>query len=157
MLPTNHHVRQQPSLGPLLPWLLSRWRTYMGVSQNSGYLFGGPNNKAYSILGSIVGYPNFGKLPYSECTSACPCGRQAKESYLTWECRTNFMNDICAWTGAGKPASWYLEPDSGTGPIIQGLDRVKPHAPLVLRYSRSPHARRKSLWEFLETIPIHPS
>ena len=36
----------------------------MGVSQNSGYLFGGPNNKDYSILGSILGSPYFGKLPY---------------------------------------------------------------------------------------------
>ena len=25
--------------------------------------FGGPNNKDYSILGSILGYPYFGKLP----------------------------------------------------------------------------------------------
>ena len=27
----------------------------MGVSQNQGYLFGGPNNKGYNILGSILG------------------------------------------------------------------------------------------------------
>ena len=27
----------------------------MGVSQNHGYLFGDPNNKDYSILGSILG------------------------------------------------------------------------------------------------------
>ena len=36
----------------------------MGVSQNQGYLFGGPYNKDYSMLGSILGYPNCGKLPY---------------------------------------------------------------------------------------------
>ena len=36
----------------------------MEVSQNRGYLFGGPYNKVYSILGSILGYPNFGKQPY---------------------------------------------------------------------------------------------
>ena len=36
----------------------------MGDSQNWGYLFGGPNNKDYSTLGSILGYPYFGKLPY---------------------------------------------------------------------------------------------
>ena len=29
-----------------------------------GVPFGGPHNKNYSILGSILGYPNFGKLPY---------------------------------------------------------------------------------------------
>ena len=29
-----------------------------------GYLFGGPYNKDYSILGSILGSPHFGKLPY---------------------------------------------------------------------------------------------
>ena len=38
---------------------------YMGVSQNYGYLLGGPNNKDYSILGSILGSPYFGKLPYT--------------------------------------------------------------------------------------------
>ena len=31
---------------------------YLGVSQNKGYLFGGSYNKDYSILGSILGYPN---------------------------------------------------------------------------------------------------
>ena len=30
-----------------------------------GYPFGGPNNKDYSILGSILGFPYFGKLPYT--------------------------------------------------------------------------------------------
>ena len=29
-----------------------------------GVPFRGPNNKDYSILGSILGYPYFGKLPY---------------------------------------------------------------------------------------------
>ena len=33
------------------------------VSENSGYPFGGPHNKDYSILGSILGSPYFGKLP----------------------------------------------------------------------------------------------
>ena len=39
----------------------------MGVSQNYGYLFGGPNNKDYSILGSKLGSPYFGKLPNIWC------------------------------------------------------------------------------------------
>ena len=30
----------------------------------SGYRFGGPNNKDYSIVGSILGSPHFWKLPY---------------------------------------------------------------------------------------------
>ena len=37
----------------------------MRVSQNRGYHFGGPNNKDYSILGSILGSPYFGKLIYN--------------------------------------------------------------------------------------------
>ena len=36
----------------------------MEVSQHQGYHFGGPYDKDYSILGSILGYPNFGELPY---------------------------------------------------------------------------------------------
>ena len=37
-----------------------------GVSQNwGGYRFGGPYNEDYNILGSILGYLEFGKLPYS--------------------------------------------------------------------------------------------
>ena len=35
-----------------------------GIPKIGGYLFGGPNNKDYSILGSILGYLYFGKLPY---------------------------------------------------------------------------------------------
>ena len=35
----------------------------MGVDQNEGYFFGGPNNKDYNILGSILGSLYFGKLP----------------------------------------------------------------------------------------------
>ena len=35
----------------------------MGVSYSSGYFFGGPHHKDYSILGSILGSPYFGKLP----------------------------------------------------------------------------------------------
>ena len=38
-----------------------RWE--MGVSQNYGYLIGGPHNKDHSILGSILGAPYFGKPP----------------------------------------------------------------------------------------------
>ena len=33
-----------------------------------GTFFGGPHNKDYSILGSILGSPYFGKLPFSGCT-----------------------------------------------------------------------------------------
>ena len=36
----------------------------MGVSQIGGTIFRGPYNKDYSILGSILGSPDFGKLPY---------------------------------------------------------------------------------------------
>ena len=36
----------------------------MGVSQNYGYHLRGPHNKDYSILGSILGSPFFGKLPH---------------------------------------------------------------------------------------------
>ena len=41
----------------------------MGISQNGGYPFGGPNNKDYSILVFILGFPNFGKLPYEDYTT----------------------------------------------------------------------------------------
>ena len=33
---------------------------YLGVSQNQGFLFGGPHNKDYSLLGSLY----LGKLPF---------------------------------------------------------------------------------------------
>ena len=37
-------------------------RVYMGVSQHYGYFFGGPHNKDYSILGSVLASPYFGNL-----------------------------------------------------------------------------------------------
>ena len=36
----------------------------MVVSGNQGYHFQGPYNKDFSILGSILGSPYLGKLPY---------------------------------------------------------------------------------------------
>ena len=35
----------------------------MGISQNQGTILGGPNNKDYSVLRSILGSHYFGKLP----------------------------------------------------------------------------------------------
>ena len=37
-----------------------------------GYLFRGPNNKDYSILGSILGSPYLGKLPYTLTKKGLP-------------------------------------------------------------------------------------
>ena len=36
----------------------------MGASRNYGYHFRGPNNQDYSMLGSILGPPRLGTLPY---------------------------------------------------------------------------------------------
>ena len=44
----------------------------MGVSQNKGYHLGDPHNKDYNILGSTLGSPYFGKLPYGVCLSYGP-------------------------------------------------------------------------------------
>ena len=35
-----------------------------GFPTSRGTFLGGPHNKDYSILGSILGYPDSGKLPY---------------------------------------------------------------------------------------------
>ena len=46
-----------------------------GFPKLGGTLFGGPHNKDYSILGSILGSPYFGKLPnhaeVNRGTAAC--------------------------------------------------------------------------------------
>ena len=39
-----------------------------GFPKIRGTFLGSPNNKDYSILGSILGYLNFGKLPYNHIT-----------------------------------------------------------------------------------------
>ena len=54
------HCRQQ---GTVFDTGTSIDCVYMGVSLNWGYLFEGPDNKDYSILGSILGSPYFGELP----------------------------------------------------------------------------------------------
>ena len=52
----------------------------MGGSQSYGYLFGGPHNKDYNILGSILGSPFLRKLPYAHmykyimCVITCSLG-----------------------------------------------------------------------------------
>ena len=47
---------------PLAVTAFASWRQ-VGVSQITGTFLGGPHNKDYSILGSILGSPHFGKLP----------------------------------------------------------------------------------------------
>ena len=59
----------------LPPWLQGAMDLDVGVSQNEGYLLGGPHNKDYSILGSILGSPYLGKLPCVQLALyvfACP-------------------------------------------------------------------------------------
>ena len=41
----------------------------IGFSQNWRYPLGGPHNKDYSILGSILGSPHFGKLPHRDSSA----------------------------------------------------------------------------------------
>ena len=44
------------------------------------YLFGGPHIEEYSILGSMLGYPNFGKVPYGSLLgTSLPHGGRAGE------------------------------------------------------------------------------
>ena len=47
----------------------------MGTSQNLGcYLLAGPNDKDFGILESILGFPDFGKIPYrvvEGCMAVC--------------------------------------------------------------------------------------
>ena len=46
----------------------------IGVSQNWGYLFGGPHNKDYNLLGSILGSPFLGNY---QMTSQTDCSGPA--------------------------------------------------------------------------------
>ena len=48
-----------------MTWKLGLYRGLdgLGFPKIRGTLFEGPNNKDYSILGSILGSPYFGKLP----------------------------------------------------------------------------------------------
>ena len=50
----------------------------MGVSQNQGYLFGGPYNKDCIFGGSILGSPYSGKLPNFAQVHAKMCTQQAQ-------------------------------------------------------------------------------
>ena len=66
----SNSVASNPSDNAVLqlreaPECLLEAKWHMGVSQNYGYLFGGSHNKDYSILGSILGSPYFGNLPYA--------------------------------------------------------------------------------------------
>ena len=56
------HLREPPR---------SEFAVHSGVSQNQGYHFKGPYNKEYTILGSILGYPNLRKLPLRDEDLEC--------------------------------------------------------------------------------------
>ena len=47
----------------MLLWPLHEYNPY-GCFPKLGALFGGPQNKDYSILGSILGFPYLGKIPH---------------------------------------------------------------------------------------------
>ena len=55
----------------------------MGFPKIRGALFGGPHNKDYSILGSILGSPYFGKLPYGHSIPNCE-DRMERTWKLPW-------------------------------------------------------------------------
>ena len=59
------------------------WGTW-GVPKIRGELFGGPYTKDNSILGSILGSPNFGKLPYSGSIEKGHILLLREEYDLTW-------------------------------------------------------------------------
>ena len=46
-------------------WLWCFQEFIWGFPKIRGTLIGDPHNKDYSILGSILGFPYFGKLPFS--------------------------------------------------------------------------------------------
>ena len=43
----------------------------MGVSQNKGYHSGGPHNKDYNMLGTILGFPYFGNCHVGIHRASC--------------------------------------------------------------------------------------
>ena len=51
------------TINPMLQIGPQFWNSPCEFSQNSGYLFGGPYNKDYSISESILGFRYLGKLP----------------------------------------------------------------------------------------------
>ena len=51
-------------LGPGSILFLSVWQLIWGVPIIRGTILGVPIIRVYNILGSILGYPYFGKLPY---------------------------------------------------------------------------------------------
>ena len=62
----------------------------MGVSQNYGHHFGGPNNKDYRIWGSILGSPYFAKLP-----------SKASNENSKWKPLNPSSNCARTWVGGG--------------------------------------------------------
>ena len=56
----------------------------MGVYQNEGYHFRGSSKKDYSILGSILGSPYFGKVPNTNNNCDRFGSGQPQENWKTW-------------------------------------------------------------------------
>ena len=73
-----------------------------GFPRIRGTLFGGPNNEDYSILGSILGSPYFGKLLYRSCfcfnSSSLRAGMQQLHRELQDESKTlpvELYHNVC--------------------------------------------------------------
>ena len=55
-----------------------------GFPKIRGTFFGGPHNKDYTILGSILGFPCLGKLPYRGHEQVASKGRKTGE-HVKWK------------------------------------------------------------------------
>ena len=82
----------------------------MGISQNWGYLFGGPNNKDYSILGTILGSLYLGKLPCRVC--AFGAGGEYAE-YIFGGCRLAMKEKL--WLSMSASGALAPKPLTGLG------------------------------------------
>ena len=60
--PSHSPKPRQGTLGSMAKSRIAGGKTKGGFPK-LGYLFRGPYNKDHSILGSILGFPNSGKLP----------------------------------------------------------------------------------------------
>ena len=90
-----------------------------GVSQNQGYHFGGPHNKDSRILGSILGSPYFGKLPYLQCgghQKSIPYTKLSEKHTLQ---KPQFV-EVLRLEGQG------LDPNAHTFHTQPGSQRTKP-------------------------------
>ena len=121
----------------------------MGCFQGLGVPFGGPHDKDYSMSGSILGSPYFGKLRLEYCQQKGTFAMRTKAAFIHTFSHVMFAR-VYLWDLSGG----FLRPGSVLGSL-----RSKAQEPYENEKMGGKTLKRRTLCKYhqIPTYPVYPS